>query len=236
MPDGGLVDRKGDRGRPRSLTHAPTRWVLLAAAVGLADAGILSGWLHLGRGWFVLGHALVVGGLAAAYLAATRIGPGMQLRRRWRAGLVGGVVLGAVLARGVSGQPASARPDGANLAASLLWLGAVYGTADALLISVLPVLAVYGSRSAEELRAGAGRARWGGLALVASLLVAAAYHLGFEEFRGAALVQPLIGNGIITAGYLLTGNPLAPVLAHVIMHGAAVLHGAGTTVQLPPHY
>jgi hypothetical protein len=104
----------------------------------------------------------------------------MQLRRRWRAGLVGGVVLGAVLARCVSWQPASARPDGANLVGSLLWLGAVYGTADALLISVLPVLAVYGSRPPEELRAGAARARWGGLALVASLLVAAAYHLGFE--------------------------------------------------------
>jgi len=230
------MDREGGVGRSRGLTGGAARWVSLAAAVGLADAGILSEWLRLDRGWFVLGHALVVGGFTAAYFAATRISPGVQFRRRGRAGIVGGLVLGAVLAWGVSGQPASSRPEGAPLAAALLWLGVVYGTADALLISVVPVLAVYGSRPAEELRAGAGRARWGGLALLASLLVAAAYHLGFEEFRGAALVRPLIGNAIITAGYLLTGNPLAPVLAHVIMHGAAVLHGAGATYQLPPHY
>ena len=230
------MDGEGGGGRPRGLTGAPARWVLLAAVVGLADAGLLSGWLHLGRGWFVLGHALVVCGLVAAYVAATRVGPAVQLRRRWGAGLIGGLALGAVLAYGVSGQPASARPEGAQLVGALLWLGVVYGTADALLISVLPVLAVYGSRPAEELRTAGARARWGGLALLASLLVAAAYHLGFQEFRGAALVQPLIGNGIVTAGYLLTGNPLAPVLAHVVMHAAAVLHGAGTTVQLPPHY
>ena len=235
MPHGGLVDGKDDRGRPGGLSRA-ARWVLLAAAVGLADSGILSGALHLGRGWFVLGHTPIVGGLVAAYFAATRIDPAVQLRRRWGVGLIGGLVLGAVLAWGVSGQPGSARPEGARLAGALLWLGVVYGTADALLISVLPVLAVYGSRPPEELRAGAARARWGGLALLGSLLVAAAYHLGFAEFRGAALVQPLIGNAIVTAGYLLTGNPLAPVLAHVIMHGAAVLHGAGTTFQLPPHY
>jgi hypothetical protein len=46
----------------------------------------------------------------------------------------------------------------------------------------------------------------------------------------------LIGNAVVTAAYLLAGNPLAPVLAHVIMHVAAVLHGMETTMQQPPHY
>jgi hypothetical protein len=50
------------------------------------------------------------------------------------------------------------------------------------------------------------------------------------------LIQPLIGNAIVTAGYLLTGSPLAAIISHVIMHGAAVVHGMETTVQLPPHY
>ena len=49
------------------------------------------------------------------------------------------------------------------------------------------------------------------------------------------LVQPLIGNGVMTAGYLLTGNPLTPTLAHILLHGAAVLRGPETTPQLPPH-
>jgi hypothetical protein len=40
----------------------------------------------------------------------------------------------------------------------------------------------------------------------------------------------------MTAAYLLSGSALAPLSAHVVMHLAAVLHGAATTVQLPPHY
>ena len=112
----------------------------------------------------------------------------------------------------------------------------MYGVLDALLLSVVPVLSVYRSRPPEVLHRGAARVRWGGLALLASLVVTGAYHLGFAEFRGPTLVQPLIGNAIVTAGYLLTGSPLAALLAHVVMHIAAVLHGMEGTVQLPPHY
>lgn len=50
------------------------------------------------------------------------------------------------------------------------------------------------------------------------------------------LIQPLIGNAIVTAGYLMARNPMTPLLAHVIMHGAAVAHGMEGTAQLPPHY
>ncbi len=64
----------------------------------------------------------------------------------------------------------------------------------------------------------------------------AAYHFGFAEFRGPALIAPLIGNAIITLSYLATGSPIAAVLSHAVMHGAAVLHGMATTVQLPPQY
>ena len=71
--------------------------------------------------------------------------------------------------------------------------------------------------------------------LGASLLVTAAYHWGFVEFRGASIVSPLIGNALMTSGYLVTGSLLTPVVAHIAMHIAAVLHGMETTVQLPPH-
>jgi hypothetical protein len=73
------------------------------------------------------------------------------------------------------------------------------------------------------------------IALAASLLVTTAYHWGFAEFRGPAIVQPLMGDALITLGYLLTANPVTPVAAHVA-HIAAVLHGPETTVQLPPHH
>lgn len=71
---------------------------------------------------------------------------------------------------------------------------------------------------------------------MASTFITAAYHIGFDEFRGMALLAPLIGNAVITLGYLLSGNPMAPVLSHILMHGAAVVHGMTSTVQLPPHY
>jgi hypothetical protein len=41
---------------------------------------------------------------------------------------------------------------------------------------------------------------------------------------------------VMSLAYLLTRNPVAPVLSHMAMHVAAVLFGLYTAVQLPPHY
>jgi membrane protease YdiL (CAAX protease family) len=60
--------------------------------------------------------------------------------------------------------------------------------------------------------------------------------MGFREFQGPQLVLPVLGGALTTVAYLLSGSIVAPILAHVMMHAAAVLHGAATTVQLPPHY
>lgn len=210
-------------------------WVAVAGGVGLASSGLFAGVLGLGRHAFVAAFAALALPLVAGYARRESVRPLAHLARRWRAGLIGGLVLGAILAGNVVSQPSSPAPEGIALAADLLWLGIVYGTIDALLLSVLPVLAVYGSQPAHHLAGATGRLRWGAAALVASLAVTALYHAGFAEFRGPMLAQPLIGNGLVTLGYLLTGNPLTPLGAHVLMHGAAVLHGAETTVQLPPH-
>jgi len=213
-----------------------SRWPALAALVGVTVSLVFSSWLRLDRHAFVLGYALVGGPFLVAYARLAGVRPLQQLRRRWQSGLVVGILLGGMLAHGVAEQPASARPEGLALAGSVLWLGVVYGTLDALLLTIVPVLAVYGARPPEEMRHGTIRLRWAGAALLASLGVAAAYHLGFAEYRGAALLQPLIGNAIVTLGYLLSGSPITPLVAHVMMHLAAVLHGMETTPQLPPHY
>jgi membrane protease YdiL (CAAX protease family) len=80
-----------------------------------------------------------------------------------------------------------------------------------------------------------GKLLVGAAALVASTFVTAAYHLGYPEFRNKSVLLPLAGNGIMSLAYLLTTSPLAPVGAHAVMHVSAVLHGAESTVQLPPH-
>jgi hypothetical protein len=149
-------------------------------------------------------------------------------------GLGTGLALGAVLVVGVIGTPGGARSTGVHLAMALGWYGIVYGVADAVLLTVIPVVAVtvWGIPSGIT----RGRLRLHAAALAASLLITALYHAGFVEFRGGALVQPLIGNALVTAGYLLTSHLATPMIAHVLMHGAAVFHGMEVTAQLPPHY
>jgi hypothetical protein len=202
----------------------------------LASAGLFSSLLRLDRAAFVLAHAVLVAGFVAVYVRRAGLDVAQQLQRRRLGGMIGGLVFGLLLVPGVLEQPASAPPRGGDLAVALVWLGVVYGAVDALLLTVVPVLSIYGSRGAELARGFTHRLGWGLAALGGSLFATTLYHLGFAEFRGPSLVQPLIGNAIITASYLLTGSPLAPLLAHVIMHGAAILHGPATTVQLPPHY
>ena len=220
----------------RASRGASLVWVLAAALVGFAASFIFSSVLHWPRGWFVAAYSTTVALFAAAYLYRESIAPGSQLSRRWKGGAVVGLLAGLLLARSVASQPGSDRPLGSALVAASLWYGVAYGLADAVLLSILPVLIVYGSRAPAELSSAAGRLRWGALALLGSLFVTAAYHLGFAEFRGPQLVQPIIGNAIVTVAYLLSGNPLAAMVSHIIMHSAAVMHGMESTAQLPPHY
>lgn len=206
-------------------------WLAAACATGFGISAIFSALLHFPRGPFVLAHTAATAVFAALFFRYTsNDAPGAVRYRSGRA-VVLGLVLGAILLQGVTDQPSGATPRGPELVAALAWYGLVYGAADALLLTVIPVMAAGGARRAPPIRILGPAA-----ALGASLLVAASYHAGFEEYRGAALLQPLIGNSIITAGYLITQNPLTPILAHAIMHGAAVLHGMEATVQLPPHY
>jgi hypothetical protein len=212
------------------------RWVLAAALAGFASSYILSGLLRLPRPLFVTGHAILTLALWLVYARSEHFSAKTQLSRRRLAGVIGGVAFGALLGRQVLGQAGSPRAEGSELLGQLALYGLVYGAADALLLSILPVLALYGSRPAMELGTGGSRFRGASIALLGSALVTAAYHAGFQEFRGPQLVQPIIGNTVITLSYLLTGSPLAPIVSHVVMHGAAVLHGMIFTMQLPPHY
>jgi hypothetical protein len=204
--------------------------------VGFASAGVFSSWLHWERSAFVLAHATLILLFFGLYLVRAGVDPITELCRRWPAGLAVGLVAGAALAYGVRRQVTSPAPSGSSLVGALLWFGIVYGLVDALLLSVVPIRSVQGSRSRTGPPSASARLVGAGFSLLASLAVTAAYHLGFAEFRGPGLIQPLIGNGLVSLAYILAGNPLAAIIAHVVMHLAAVLHGMATTTQLPPHY
>ncbi len=130
----------------------------------------------------------------------------------------------------VLSQPSSPAPGGLALVFAVLRDGVVYGLVDSLLLTVVPVASarLAFSRGYPWATAGVG--------LAASIMVTSAYHLGFAEFRGAALVGPIVGNAVLTLAFLVSSNPWSAILGHVAMHVAAVLHGIDSTIQLPPHY
>lgn len=212
-------------------------WVFAAGVVGLGITAVCAGWLKLERGWLVLAYALIAGAFLTAYFSWSHIDPVAELRRHWLQGLAGAVVIGFLMVRNVLSQPSSPRPQGAHLVFDLVWFGLVYGVLDGVFLSVMPLVA---SRQAF---AGLGWiGGWSGtvgaalVGLLGSSYVAAAYHLGYPEFRGSEIALPVLGNDIMSLGTVLTGSPLTAAVSHAAMHVAAVLHGMEATIQLPPHY
>ena len=212
-------------------------WVIGAAIVGFVVPALFAGGLHVSRAVFVLAYVCVSAIYLYLYVRWSGVDVYARVRQHWVWGVVGAIVAGAFVVSNVISQPASAAPSGLELVGAILWLGVVYGTTDALLLSVLPLFATWQAFSSLGwTQHWFGRIASGALALIASLAVAGAYHLGFPEFRGASVVAPIIGNGVMSLASLLTMSPIAAVGAHIAMHIAAVLHGAETTLQLPPHY
>lgn len=211
-------------------------WVLAAAVLGFGLAAVFSGVLHLQRDVFLVPYLAAAAAFLEAYRRRNGVRVGEALARHWVGGLVGALVVGAFVVWSVLEQPASPPPQGAALLGSIIWLGLAYGTIDGLLLSVLPVAATLrATESAAWASRPSGRALAVLLALLASAVVTAAYHLGYPEYRGPGLAGPIIGCGVMSLAYAVTRNPMSAVLAHVAMHVAAVVHGIDSTVQLPPH-
>jgi hypothetical protein len=195
-------------------------WVLAASAVGFFTSSVFSWSLGWDRPTFVGAHLALAGTFLMLFFAVARFRV-TELLAHWRRGLAAAALVSAFVAMHIASQPASEVPQGRELVLSLLWLGLVYGTLDGLFLNVMPVLAFPGRKTA---------------AVAASAALTFAYHAGFTEYHGASMAAVVLGNTLITLGYVLTGSPAAALLAHVAMHVAAVLHGAETTLQLPPHY
>jgi hypothetical protein len=220
----------------RSL-HKEFIWVLAAAILGFATTALFAGLLELPRDWFIAIYALLVGSFLCGYVRWSGVDLRSFLLYRWIWGVVGMLVGGAILVASVQRMPASPPASGLALAWDIIWLGIVYGSLDALLLTVLPVAVMWRALSAAGWTASwPGKLAAGVVAFAASLGVTAAYHLGYVEYRGPQVIDPLIGNGVMTLGYVVTGSPLTAIGAHVALHVTSVLHGVETTVTLPPHY
>ena len=212
-------------------------WIVAAGLLGFATSVIFARVLRLPRKIYLLPYVGFSGVFLAAYVSWSELSVLDLIRHQWIWGLVGAIFLGAFTVRNVLSQPASARTQGAALAFDIVWSGVIYGLVDALLLSVLPVLASWQAFTLLDWTANLpGKILAGLLGILASLFVTVAYHLGYPEYGGAGLFGPVIGNITMTLGYLITTNPLAAVLSHIAMHVAGVLRGPASVVQLPPHY
>ncbi len=213
-------------------------WIPIAALLGFAISALFAGRLHLPRNIYLIPYVGLVGIFFYAFLRWSNLSIVDLLRHNWYWGVIGAVAIGAFTVHNILSQPASTRADGLNLVFEISWVGIVYGLVDALLLSVLPVIATWQGFSALGWTSSfPGKILVGAIAILASLLVTVAYHLGYPECRVAGgLTGPTIGNGAMTLGYILTNNPITAIFSHIAMHIAGVLHGPATVLQLPPHY
>jgi hypothetical protein len=182
---------------------------------------------------YILVLALVTGGLTWGYLAWSDTSLSSFVTNRWGWGLVGAAMAGAILATLSRHQPRGPRPQGWRLAATLAWEAVGYGSAEGLLLSVLPVLATWQAFAAHGWTSGTGRALVAATAaMAASLAVIVIHHLGYRGFRDPAALGPvMVGCGLLSLAYLLTASPLAAVGGHIILHTALTLHGT----EMPPY-
>jgi len=212
-------------------------WVLIASFLGFGIAAFFVGWLKLKRSIYLIFYVPLIAILFILFIIKNNYNIADILSYNWYWGLVGAVLASGFVIKNVFSQPSSERQKGFALFMDIIWPGFSYGLIDALLLSVLPVLAVQSvfpemsSQTSWSLRLG-----FMASGLLASFFATTVYHLGYPEFRGKNVIWPNVGNGVLTLAYLLTMNPLAAILPHIFMHIAAMIHGRETTGQVPPHY
>ena len=211
-------------------------WLGAGLALGFAVPFVFADVLALPRDLYYAVYVVIVVAFVIAWARATGQSLAEGLRRRPLLTVALALAAVGVLTIVVLRGEGTARPDGIELFAAILWRGVVYGTADGLLLSVFPILAVFAAFRATRLtRRLTGRVAITLIALAASLAMTAAYHLGYSDFRYEKVRQPIAGDVVWSAPTLLTLNPVGAPVAHAGMHVAAVVHSYETDLFLPPH-
>ena len=212
-------------------------WLAGAFVLSFLVPYVVADRLGLQRDVYYGVYVAAVAALCIGWMRDTRQSPRELLGRRlpWALGLGAAfAALAAVMV--VRTEDATAHPDGIEFVGALLWRGLVYGTADGLLLTAFPIVVVFAALSGSALRRRRGGVvAVGAIALVASMLMTATYHLGYEQFRSDELRKPVAGDLLWSPPTLLTVNPVGAPIVHASMHVSAVAHSYDTDVFLPPH-
>jgi hypothetical protein len=233
-----MTDLQALRGRARSgSARQHLTWLAAGFVVGFVIPFLFADVLQLPRDLYYGVYITSVLAFFVLWARTTGQRLDVMVRRRWRLAVVLGVVVALILSIAVVlSEPATPGPEGMALIGAVLWRGVAYGAADGLLLSAFPILAVFAAAKGSRLRQGkSGTVAVGAAALLASLVIATVYHLGYRDFRSPMLARPVTADIVWSVPTLLTLNPIGTPITHAAMHVTAVLHSSETQVFLPPH-
>ena len=220
-----------------SLRAQHVTWLGAGLVFGFLVSFVFADLLELPRDLFYGIYAASVLTFFAAWAKSTGQSFAEMLRRRWVLALALGLIFAGVMALiALRTEDATARPDGIELVAAVLWRGVVYGLTDGLLLSAFPILVVFAAFAGTKLRQRPlGKIAIGLAALVASVAMTASYHLGYSDFRSEKVGRAVSGDLVWSVPTLVTLNPIGAPIAHAGLHVSAVLHSYETDLFLPPH-
>ena len=206
-------------------------WLIGVAAASFAVSEVVATKYRLAREPYIGVLTLVTAALTVGYVVWAGLDPVQLLTTHWAWGIAGAMLVPLVLSVLISHRPVERRFTGSSPAVAVLWESVVYGVAEGVLLSTLPVLITWQMIHGLGWSGAAGTVALWTLPFVASVAVIIVHHLGYWEYRNRELRSISLGCGLLSVGYLLTGSPIAPALGHILLHGALLRHGE----ELPPH-
>jgi hypothetical protein len=210
------------------------KWIAIGALVGFGASFIFGDLLPLPVDLYYLIYFGVIITFFSFYARKTKLNIKEWFSKRLVWGVLLGFIFGGLMVQKVLSMPETEKFTGAYLAWLLFWRGLVYGVIDGLLLSSFPWIVTWRAFDVGKKPLGK-KVAFGFLAWLFILVVTTAYHLGYSDFRSSKIIQPNIGNTIISLPTLLTANPIGSPITHSIMHVTAVIHSPQTDLFLPPH-
>lgn len=210
------------------------KWILFSALIGFCASFIFGDLITLPLDLYYLIYFAIIITFFTAYIRKTELNLREWFSRRWVWGVLLGLIFGALMVQNVLSRPATEKFTGPYLAWLIFWRGLVYGAIDGLLLSAFPWIVTWRAFNVEKKPLGK-KIAFGLLAWLFILVVTTAYHLGYSDFRSKKIIQPNIGNTIISIPTLVSANPIGSPITHAMMHIAAIIHSPKTELFLPPH-
>jgi len=210
------------------------KWILLGVLVGFGASFVFGDLITLPLDLYYLIYFGIVVAFFTIYIKKTQLNLKEWFSRRWVWGILLGLVFGALMVQNVLSRPVTEKFTGPYLAWLIFWRGLIYGAIDGLLLSVFPWMVTWRAFDVEKKPLGK-KIAFGFLAWLFILVLTTAYHLGYADFRSKKMIQPNIGNTIISVPTLVSGNPIGSPMVHAIMHITAIIHSPKTELFLPPH-